>query len=278
MQAENVWQLYQKVRQERPLVHCITNMVTATDCANLLLAAGASTTMAHHPEEAAGVTAACRSLVCNLGATESFEAMASAGREAARLSHPIVLDPVGVSGSDFRRAKCFELLETFPVTCIRGNLSEIRALMENAGTAAGVDADVKDGVTEENLSRICRGIRDFARERRCMVIASGRIDIVTDGRKVYSVRNGDPMMAQITGSGCMSSALLGAYLGVEPTLESAAVACGVMGVCGEIAGEKTRESGGGTMTFHQQMIDACSLLGKEKLQKRLRVWEEGRLQ
>lgn len=274
MDAEKVWQLYQRVRQERPLVHCITNVVTVTDCANILLAAGASPTMAHHPMEAAEVTGGCRSLVCNLGATESLEAMVNAGRAAAGIPHPIVLDPVGVSGSGFRRAKCFELLEEFPVTCIRGNLSEIRALMENAGTVAGVDADVRDGVTEENLSRISREIMEFAGERHCMVIASGRIDIVTNGRTVYSVRNGDSMMAQITGSGCMSSALLGAYLGVETSVEAAASACAVMGICGEIAGAKTRAQGGGTMTFHQLLIDACSVLREEDVQKRILVQKE----
>lgn len=251
------------------MVHCITNIVTATDCANILLAAGASPTMAHHPAEAAEVTSGCKSLVCNLGATESLEAMRCAGKEAARLSHPIVLDPVGVSGSGFRRAECFELLEEFPVTCIRGNLSEIRALMRNAGTAAGVDADVRDGVTEENLSRISQEIQDFAREQRCMVIASGRIDIVTDGWTAYSVRNGDSMMAQITGSGCMSSALLGAYLGVEASVEAATAACAVMGICGEIAGERTRKLGGGTMTFHQRMIDECSILTAEDVRVRM---------
>ena len=274
MQAEKVWQLYQRVRQERPLVHCITNVVTVTDCANILLAAGASPTMAHHPEEVAEVTGGCRSLVCNLGATESLEAMVNAAGAAVRLSHPIVLDPVGVSGSGFRRAKCFELLEEFPVTCIRGNLSEIRALMENTGTAAGVDADVRDGVTEENLMRISREIMGFAGERHCMVIASGKIDIVTDGRTVYSVRNGDPMMAQITGSGCMSSALLGAYLGVEVSAEAAASACAVMGICGEIAGVRTRELGGGTMTFHQLLIDACSVLTEGDVQSRVLVRKE----
>ncbi len=265
MQAETVWQFCQRVRQERPLVHCITNMVTVTDCANILLAAGASPTMAHHPGEVAEVTAGCRSLVCNLGATESLEAMEHAGREAARLSHPIVLDPVGVSGSSFRRARCFELLAAFPVTCIRGNLSEIRALMENAETVAGVDADVRDGVTEENFSRISRAVRDFAKTQNCIVIASGRIDIVTDGNELYGIRNGSPEMARITGSGCMSSALLGAYLSVEPSVKAAAAACAVMGICGEIAAERTKDLGGGTMTFHQLLIDQCSVLTEDEV-------------
>ena len=172
-----------------------------------------------------------------------------------------------------------EVVGTFPMSTlicmvISGILLVAFPIVIGMYVKSRLDADVRDGVTEENLSRISREIMEFAGERHCMVIASGRIDIVTDGRIVYSVRNGDPMMAQITGSGCMSSALLGAYLGVEISVEAAASACAVMGICGEIAGAKTRAQGGGTMTFHQLLIDACSVLREEDVQTRILVREE----
>lgn len=32
-------ELYNKIQEERPIIHCITNAVTVNDCANILLAA-----------------------------------------------------------------------------------------------------------------------------------------------------------------------------------------------------------------------------------------------
>ena len=114
-----------KIKQIHPIVHCITNTITVNDCANMVLALGASPTMAHHTLEVEEITAGTNALVCNLGATECLEAMELAGEKAAALGHPIVLDPVGVAGSTFRRNKCMALMERVHPTCIRGNYSEI---------------------------------------------------------------------------------------------------------------------------------------------------------
>ena len=136
-------ELYNKIQEERPIIHCITNAVTVNDCANILLAAGASPTMAHHPLEVEEITAGTKALVCNFGAIADYEAMEKAGRVADELGHAIVIDPVGVSGSSYRREKCQMLIENIHPTCIRGNYSEIRALMEHCSTATGVDSGDK---------------------------------------------------------------------------------------------------------------------------------------
>lgn len=263
--SEEIWKIWQKIQKERPLVHCITNIVTVNDCANILLAAGASPTMAHHPLEAAEVTEGCRSLVCNLGATESLDAMTAAGIRAREIGRPIVLDPVGASGSSYRRKLCLELIGKIHPSCIRGNFSEIRALAADQKTAAGVDAGRNDSVSPETLFRAGNLVQDFAKRTGALVIASGAIDLVSDGERAYSVYNGTPWMARITGCGCMSSALLGAFLAVEGTLESAVSSCAVMGICGEIAMKKTKDCGGGTGTFRVYLMDAVSLLTKKDL-------------
>ena len=92
--ADKVWELAQQIRKNRPIVHCITNAVTVNDCANILLAVGASPTMAHHPLEVEEITAGAAALVCNFGATCDYEAMLTAGKKARVLEHPIVVDPV----------------------------------------------------------------------------------------------------------------------------------------------------------------------------------------
>ena len=240
-----------RIGSKRPVVQCITNIVTVNDCANALLAIGASPTMAHHPQEMEDFAAICDALVCNLGATESLEAMGWAIELAAERRHPVVLDPVGSAGSPFRREQCMALLHKGNITCIRGNAAEIRALALHANTGRGVD-DFEDRPSAEWVSLL-------AAETDTIVIASGETDYVGDGKQVLSVTGGSPMMGRITGSGCMLSALLGAFLSVECSLHSAAICCAMMKDCGEQAQKWTREAARGTGTFHIALLDALSV-------------------
>lgn len=255
---EYVYEIWNKIRENRPLVHCITNIVTVNDCANILLAAGASPTMAHHPLEAAEVTEGCQALVCNAGASESVDAMERAGKRAHELGHPIVLDPVGAAGSTYRRNFCKDLMDSIHPDCIRGNYSEIKALALEKRTGSGVDALEEGGPAGHSLDEIKEMVRILARRQSCMVAASGEIDVLSDGNRIFTVDRGSKMMTRVTGTGCMSSALLGAFLAAENSLESAAAMCTVMGICGERAERKTKELGGGTGTFHIQLMDAVS--------------------
>lgn len=257
--GNEIAEIYRKIKKNRPIIHCITNAVTVNDCANILLAAGASPTMAHHPLEVEEITAGTQALICNFGAIADYEAMEKAGKVAASLGHAIVIDPVGVSGSSYRREKCQALIGKIHPTCIRGNYSEIRALMEHSNTVTGVDSGDKSLNIET--------MKQYAKKYHVILIASGARDIITDGTDLYFCENGDAKMAQITGSGCMSSVMLGAFLGVEPSVQSAAACCAFVGIAGEIAAEKTEACGGGTMTFRNQFIDEISLMTSEKLQR-----------
>lgn len=258
MKQEEIIRIQKAVAENRPRVHCITNTITIWDCANMLLAAGASPTMAHHPEEVAEITAGCHALVCNLGAMNDYEAMLAAAPAAAKMGHPIVVDPVGCGGSSFRRARFWELAKTAPITCVRGNASEIRALAQGAGTVAGVDSLPTTSVEEFEELKV--HAKHLAKAIGGIVIASGPVDIVTDGERVEEVSAGDAMMSRITGSGCMLSCLLGAYMTVAPTVEGAAATLNVMGWCGERAAKRTREEHRGTMTFHTYLIDEMSMM------------------
>lgn len=254
--------IYEKIQKQHPIIHCITNAVTVNDCANILLAAGASPTMAHHPLEVSEITEGSRSLVCNFGATDDYEAMLTAGKRAGELGHAIVVDPVGVSGSSYRRKCLRSFLEQVHPACIRGNYSEIRALLDNRSTVTGVDASGED---QDVLHQAALEVemKQYAEENQLILIASGKTDMITDGRETVFCENGDPVMAKITGSGCMSSALLGAFLGVELSVTGAAACCAFMGIAGELAAERTRMCGGGTMTFRDCLIDAVSLIKRE---------------
>ena len=245
----------EQIRAGRPVVQCITNIVTVNDCANALLAVGASPTMAHHPREMEDFAALCDSLVCNLGATESLDAMKAAAVLAKKSGHPAVLDPVGCAGSQFRRGQALEILAGGGITCIRGNAAEIRALAEHCNTGRGVD-DMEAG---ENEKHVMHDVSLLARETGAIVIASGETDYVGDGESILEVHGGSPMMGRITGSGCMLSAVLGAFLAAECSVRSAAACCALFKDCGEQAEKWTREAGRGTGTFHIAFLDALSL-------------------
>ena len=261
-----------ELRARAPMLHLITNFVTVNDCANVVLAAGASPTMARHPEEVEEITAAAAGLVCNLGAVESGEAMLLAAARSRALGHPVVLDPVAAGASSLRRRLAARLLETGAVTVIRGNASEIRALALDAGAGDGVDAAPEDLVTGENLARAADLVRNLARRTGAAVVLSGALDLVSDGHRTLVGRNGCPEMARITGSGCMLSALTGAFCAALPgqPLEAALAAVSALGVSGERAEGRRLANGTGNATFRNDLIDGVELLTPDILEQEAR--------
>ena len=158
-------QIFENVRQKSPLVHNITNYVTVNDCANMLLACGGSPIMADDPEDAVEITSICGGLNINIGTLNqrSIPTMFAAGKRANQLGHPVVLDPVGAGASKLRTDTALGLLEQVKFAVIRGNISEIKTLAQGSGTTKGVDADVADQVTEDNLDEAVLFARELAR-------------------------------------------------------------------------------------------------------------------
>ena len=253
-------------RAVQPLLHCITNYVTANDCANLLLACGGSPIMADDPDEAAEITAMCSGLVLNLGTPNprKLNAMLAAGREANRLGLPVVLDPVGVGCSQLRRDAGRQLLSQVRFAAIRGNAGEIAALVSGAASRRGVDNDAEHAPAASARENALY----LARESGAVVTVTGDTDIVTDGRTVYRVHNGHPMMRTVTGTGCQLSALIGAYVAASPDRPLTAVLAAVcaMGLCGEIAHARLLPQDGNA-SYRGYIIDAIYHLTPEELEK-----------
>lgn len=243
-----------RIREKKPVIECITNIVTVNDCANILLAIGASPTMAHHIEEVEEIAAQVDGVVLNMGATDDIPAMFLAGESAKKNNHIVVIDPVGVAASTFRRKKCLELIVKVKPDAIRGNLSEIKALIEDCNTALGVD-DPDDKEANETFKD---KVKKAAKNWNTIIIVSGKVDIVTDGEEYLENYHGDAMLKRITGSGCMTSSLLGAYLATDNTVQSAFYCMETMGLAGEEAAYNTKAKDGGTMTFRNELIDCVS--------------------
>ena len=260
------------VRERAPLVQCITNFVTVNDCANIILAAGGSPSMADDVREAAEAVRGSAALVCNLGAIAAVDAMVSAGKTANELGKPVVLDPVAAGNTALRRQESGRLLAGVKFAAIRGNASEIRALARGELTGSGVDVSGEDAVTDATLPRTVETARLLAKQTGAVVAVSGPIDVVTDGGQTILLRNGCATMACITGSGCMLTSLLGAFCGADPghPFEAACAAIAAMGVAGDLAEERRLRNGTGNATFRTDLIDAVFNLTEEQLNGRVR--------
>lgn len=263
-------EMLKNVRASCPLIHNITNYVTVNDCANVVLACGASPIMADDREEVAEISSLCAGLNLNIGTLNSrtIDSMLLAGKRANELGHPVVLDPVGAGASKLRTETAMRLLDEVRFTVIRGNVSEIKVLASGSGSTKGVDADLADRVTEENLDEMLAFAKSFAAKTGAVVAITGAIDLVTDGKTACCIRNGHPMMSSVTGTGCQLSAMTAAFVTANPTqpLEATAAAVCTMGLAGEIAhGRLTKLDG--NASYRNYIIDAIYNMTPEMLEK-----------
>lgn len=244
----NAAEVLEKVRTEKPVIHHLTNWVTIYDCANIVKVFGASPVMAHAKEEVADMAGIASALVLNIGTlTADFVlAMKLAAIAANRKGIPVILDVCGAGATKFRDEKCFEILDSARVGIIKGNASEIARIAGENVSTKGVDATF----VEKNLQEVASGL---AKKRNCTVVITGKEDIVADGKRVAIVKNGHPMMANIVGTGCMATSVIGTFAAVEKDLVAASVA-GL--VCYEVAAEIAAQEAKGPGTFKVGLFDA----------------------
>ena len=261
-----------QVHAVAPLVQCITNFVTVNDCANIILASGASPSMAQDIREVEEAVCGAHALVCNMGAMDFVDSMILAGRKANELGKPVVLDPVAAGGTQLRRDESKRLLDQVQFAAIRGNASEIRFLAGQHAVGSGVDVSAMDAITEENLGEAVEMAATLATQLHTVIAISGVLDIVSDGNETVVLRNGCATMARITGSGCMLTSLIGAFCGALPqdTFAATVSAMAAMGVAGELAEEQRLKKGTGNATFRTDLIDGIFNLTEEQLQEKMR--------
>ena len=262
--------MLENVRAKTPLVHNITNYVTVNDVANVLLAAGGSPIMSDDADDVEDITSICGGLNINIGTLNknTIPSMFLAGKKANELGHIVLLDPVGAGASRLRTDTANRLMREVRFDAVRGNISEIKTLCTGSGTTKGVDADVADKVSEENLDSAVAFAKAFAEKMGAVIAITGAIDIVPDGKKAYCIRNGHPMMSSITGTGCQLSAMTAAYVTANPEhpLEAAAAAVCAMGLAGEIAHARLSAQDCNS-TYRNYIIDAIYNMTPEQLEE-----------
>lgn len=268
--TENAANLLENVRKTVPLVHNITNYVTVNDVANAVLAIGASPIMADDIEEAVDITAISRALVLNMGTLNkrTVTSMLAAGKRANELGVPVVFDPVGAGASALRNETAKEITGQLTLSVIRGNLSELSFIAGLGASTKGVDS-----AQEDEKNDAVSVAKAAAQKLHCIAALTGKVDVITDGTRVIQIKNGHPMLSRVTGTGCMASALVGAFAGAcggDFLIAAAAGVC-TMGIAGELAYEAVVAKGTGS--FHIAVVDALSRLDSAILKERARLYE-----
>lgn len=252
---EQLKEVFVALQQKRALIHHITNYVTVNDCANVVLAIGASPIMADEISEVEEMVALCDALVLNIGTANerTIASMIKAGKMANAKGIPVVLDPVGVGATSFRHHSVAQLMEAIRFSVIRGNMAEIKTIAGLEAKSAGVDS------LEEEESDGSKIALRLAQTLHCVVAITGKIDSVSDGNVSFSLDNGDVALSKVTGTGCMSTSLIGSFLGASHNALASAVA-GILTM--SIAGEVAQKSQG-IGTFRTSLIDAIGEMNQE---------------
>lgn len=255
-----------------PLVHCIMNIVAANDCANALLAVGAKPVMASAPEESGEITSRAQALVLNMGtfSGDSELAMLRSGKAANKLNIPIVLDPVGLHASSMRRESLVKMAKELRFSVIKGNLGEIEAMAK-----LPLDDRQEVGFTseKENSGSIYPALaaKYTAEKYRCVCLLTGEADYISDGNAVWKLENGSPLLTYVTGSGCMTGALIGAFSTVSDSLTATFCGSALMNISGQTAAENYT----GTASYRIRLMDLFSQLSveipKEKINEMLKI-------
>jgi hydroxyethylthiazole kinase len=250
-----------RIRERKPLVHQITNYVVMNETANATLAVGALPVMAHAREEVEEMAGLAAALVLNIGTLSPHwvDAMLLAGRAANERGIPVVLDPVGAGATRYRTETARRILGEVRVTVLRGNAGEVATLVGVAAEVRGVES-IGAGGDPADLARAA------ASSLGLVASVTGPVDHVSDGKTVHKVGNGHPLLAAVTGTGCMSSAITGCFLAGKPgdPLEAATEALVAFGVAGEDAAVGAKGPG----SFHVNLYDALANLrleGREQL-------------
>jgi hydroxyethylthiazole kinase len=253
-----------RIREQKPLVHQITNYVVMNETANATLALGALPVMAHAQEEVEEMVGLASALVINIGTLSPHwvDAMLAAGRTANAKGIPVVVDPVGAGATRYRTETAKQLLDAVDVAVLRGNAGEIATLV-------GVQAEVRGVESIDAGGDPAALAREAARTLGVVASVTGPVDHVSDGESVLAVANGHELLATVSGTGCMSTAITGSFLAAKPDapLEAATEALAAFGVAGEDAAMEARGPG----TFHAALYDALYNLEPKALDERTRI-------
>ena len=256
----------QKIRETKPLIHHITNWVTIYECANMTRVFGALPVMAHSPEECVDMTTISSALVLNIGTltSEIIDAMILSASSANEKKIPVIFDSVGVGSTKFRNEMAAKILDSVHIDIIKGNYSEIAKLAGESTETKGVET-TSINVDPEKVAK------ELAKSKSSIVVMTGKEDIISDGKKIYIIRNGNEQMGSIVGTGCMAASVIGLFASINSNyFDASKDALCYFGVAGELAAEKSNGPG----SFIVNLYDEVFNLSDEKVKNMMNFEEK----
>ncbi len=253
----------QEVEEKAPLIHCITNPISINKCANAILAMGARPMMAEHPYEVCEIAETAGAVMLNIGNITDVRknSIMKTAVFCQKKSIPFLYDAVGVACSEMRRKYTYRLLKKAVPTVIKGNHSEILALYDKSYSFSGVDSQKLD------IALVEEAAVNLSRRYGTIILASGKTDIISDGKKLYCMDNGTEQLGKITGTGCVTGAVCGCFLSVDKSILAPVAALAVIGISAELCRSR------GQASFEAELFDNLSTLENSSIEKRLKIKE-----
>jgi hydroxyethylthiazole kinase len=261
MNNSDLSSILQRVREENPLVHNITNVVVTNFTANGLLSLGASPVMAYAPEEASDMVRISRALVLNIGTLNKdvVHSMILAGKTANELGIPVIFDPVGAGATPFRTEMAHKVMKEVKISVLRGNGAEVANVLGKDWEIKGVDGGEHQG---NRLELAVQAAKKF----NTIVVITGKDDVLTDGETTYLVSNGHPLLTKVTGTGCLLTSVIGAFAGVDSNhLRAALSALTFYGIAAEKAVDRVGDLRPGS--FQIEFLNQLSLVSSEDIHR-----------
>lgn len=258
------------VKVYKPLIHCITNHITINDCANIVLSVYGRPIMAEHYKEVSDITASSNALAINIGniSDNRMKSIMISGKTAYENEIPSIIDIVGVSCSSLRLNFAIDFINKYKPSIIKGNMSEIKAIFGLNTKSKGIDVNEDDIITHDTLENNINIVKSLAIKTNSTVVATGAIDIISNGNKTYTLENGCEELSRITGTGCMLNVLIATYMSSKDTINSAILGTAVMGICGELSKDAK-----GIASFKIELLDNISTIKNEDLLEKIKIRE-----
>lgn len=268
IQISSLLKIRHSVKAEKPLIHYITNPISINDCANIILAIGAQPIMAEHPLEVSEITSVSKALGINLGNITDvrMESMLISGKTAFKKKIPQVIDLVGVGCSKLRLDYAKKFIMQCHPNVIKGNMSEIKAICGVRSNAKGIDVGKCDCITDKNIDENMKMMEQLSARTGSVIVSTGIVDIITNSCETYLIKNGCKMLSMVTGTGCMVTALIAAYISSLDILGGTALAVSLMGICGELS-----EHAKGTGSFKIELIDNVFRISDNTIINRIKL-------
>ena len=258
------------VKKNKPLIHCLTNHITINDCANVILSIGGKAIMAEHPDEVEDITRNSNVLVINLGNinNERMVAIEVSAKIAIQKKIPIIIDVVGVNCSKLRLNYANKIIMNYNPTVIKGNMSEIKAILGQDTSSKCIDVSEEDKITKSTVEENIKIIKSGSKKLNSIILSTGEIDLISDGNRSYIIKNGCEQLSRTTGTGCMLNSIIGTFLSEKEFLIGTILGTALLGIAGEKA-----SSDKGMGSFKIKLLDNISELDEVEILKNIKIEE-----